>query len=379
MPTNSTGTELHDELGGDTRKVSDEGIVGVDEEKGPSGKPTEVAKGAGVDEVDKGSDAAPKAKPLPKTKAGMVQAAYDKLNAMKKDDVKKTVEKMMYEAKDAEAEDEDEEDEDDESTSEYMKERKKGKKHHAKEDFDADLNALVESEATLSEGFKEKAEVIFEAAVKSKVSEHVENLEEQYTKELAEETDRIQNEMVESVNGYLDYVVENWMEENKLAIENGLRAEIAESFMGSLKNLFAEHYVEVPDSKVDLVDELAKKNESLEEELNSSVKRSIRLNEKVKDLTREKVIREAAADLTETQAEKLRSLAEDMEFDSVDTFEKKIDTLKESYFSGSEDSGETHTSSGADLLGEEIESDETHNVSDRMASYLDALSRSNTK
>ena len=371
MPKSSTDNKLHDELGG--YKVSDEGIVG--EEKGHD---PESAEADSVSSVDKAADAAPKAKPLPKTKAGMVQAAYDKLNAMKKDDVAKMVEKMMSEAKEADMDDyDDDEDEDDEdeskmSSEKYRKEGKGKKNGSMKED----IQALVDSEATLSEGFKEKAEVIFEAALKSKVSDHVERLEEQYTKELAEETDRIQTEMVDKVNEYLDYVVENWIEENKIAIENGLRAEVAESFMGSLRNLFAEHYVDVPDSKVDLVDELAKKNANLEEELSSSVKRSIRLNEKVKELNRDKVIREAAADLTETQAEKLGSLAEDLEFDGVEAFQKKISTLKESYFSAGTVSD--HSSSD-DFLGEEagLADDKNRDVSDRMAQYLDALSRSN--
>lgn len=370
MPTNSTGNKLHDELG---EKVSDEGIVG--EEKGFDPKNAEADS---VSSVDKAGEAAPTAKPLPKTKAGMVQAAYDKLNAMKKDDVKKTVEKMMYEAKAEDAEEDDDEDDEDMEDDESMmsKTNEKKKKGSMKED----IEALVDSEATLSEGFKEKAEVIFEAALKSKVSEHVERLEESYAKELAEETDRIQNDLVEKVNDYLTYVVEGWVEENKLAIENGLRAEIAESFMGSLKNLFAEHYVDVPESKVDLVDELAKKNETLEEELNNSVKRSIRLNEKVKDLTREQLIREAAADLTETQAEKLRSLSEDLDFDSAETFEKKIDTLKESYFAESGKKKTPSSMTSDDFLAEEAgteDEDQNIDVSPTMARYLDAISRSN--
>jgi len=369
MPINNDGSKLHDELGGN--KVSDEGIVG--EEKGFD---PENAEADSVSSVDSAADAAPKAKPLPKTKAGMVQAAYDKLNAMKKDDVAKMVEKMMSEAKEEEEGEDDEDDmEDGESEMSMEKKTKKeGKKkdHSMKED----IQALVDSEATLSEGFKEKAEVIFEAALKSKISDHVERLEEAYTRELAEETDRIQSDLVEKVDGYLTYVVENWVEDNKLAIENGLRTEIAESFMGSLKNLFSEHYVEVPDSKVDLVDELAKKNSNLEEELNSSVNRSIRLNEKVKDLTREKIISEAASDLTETQAERLRSLSEDLDFDSEETFEKKISTLKESYFGT-----DKPISGNDDLLAEDSEAqtdEETTEVSGSMARYLDAISRSNT-
>lgn len=198
--------------------------------------------------------------------------------------------------------------------------------------FEEDLAALVESEATLSEGFREKAEVIFEAALVSKLNEHVERLEEQYETQLAEETQRIQEELVEKVDGYLSYVVESWMEENKLAIQNGLRTEIAESFMQALHGVFTEHYIQVPDEKVDLVDGLAEKIEDLEEQLNKTVQDNIELSESVKSYARESIIRESAKDLSEAQAEKLKSLVEDISFDSEETFAKKVDTIKESYF-----------------------------------------------
>jgi hypothetical protein len=357
MPKDNNGNELHDELGGN--KVSDEGIVG--EEKGfdPAN-----AESDSVAAVSKASDTAPKAKPLPKTKAGMVQAAYDKMNAMKKDDLKKTLEKFMMEY-DAEA------------GEEEMPQTTSGNGQQS-ESFDSDLKALVDSEATLSEGFKEKAEVIFEAALSSKVSEHVQRLEESYAKELAEETDRVREELVEKVDGYLNYVVESWMEDNKLAIENGLRADIAESFMGALKGVFTEHYVEVPESKTDLVDELAGKVEKLEEELNGSVQRSITLNERVKELSREKIIREAAGNLSETQAEKLKSLVEEVDFESEEAFTKKVSTIKESYFSGKGSSTpETSTSitQGDDLISEDTGEEETRTVSPSMARYVEALKK----
>lgn len=371
-------SKLRDDLVND--KVSDEGIANLDEAKDPSGKvgkPPEVAKSAGVDEVEDAADAAPKAKPLPKTKAGLIKAAYDKLHGMGKDDVAKTVEKMMYEAKDAEADEDEDEMEDGDSEmsktegkGKYKKEAKNKKDHSMKEDLDA----LVDSEATLSEGFKQKAEVIFEAALNAKVGQRIEELEESYQQELTEETDRIQSELVEKVDGYLNYVVENWMEDNKLAIENGLRAEIAESFMGALKGVFTEHYVEVPESKVNVVDELASKVDRLEEELNDSVTRAMTLKEQVQDLTREKIISEAADDLTVTQAEKLRKLAEGTDFESEDSFAEKIGTLKESYFGDHETSSKTmfeETSIDADTA------DEQEHVSGSMARYLDALQRSN--
>ena len=200
-------------------------------------------------------------------------------------------------------------------------------------DFSEDLNALVESEATLSEEFKAKTAVIFEAAVKQKLSEEIDRLETEYQQQLDEEIQTTKSDLVEKVDGYLNYVVEQWMEDNKLAIQSGLRAEIAEGFMDKLKDLFVESYVEVPESKVDLVDELAEANEELEEQVNIATAKSIELAEELQGYKREAVIREASRDLAETQVEKLRSLAENIDFEDEDTFATKVKTIKESYFS----------------------------------------------
>jgi len=199
-------------------------------------------------------------------------------------------------------------------------------------DFSEDLNALVESEATLSEEFKAKTAVIFEAAVKSKLSEEIDRLESEYATQLDEEVASIKGDLVEKVDSYLNYVVENWMEENKLAIQSGLRTEIAEGFMNKLKDVFTESYVEVPESKVDLVDELSTANDELEEDFNKAVAKSIELQEELEGYQREAVIREAAKDLAETQVEKLKSLVESIDFEDVDVFASKVSTIKESYF-----------------------------------------------
>lgn len=371
-------SNLRDDLVND--KVSDEEIANLDEAK----KAKEVAKGTGVDEVDKASDAAPKAKPLPKTKAGMIKAAYDKMHSMNKDDLAKTVEKMMYEAKEKEGDDEEDMEDGDSEMSKtnekYGKKKKANEKYKKDHSMKEDIQALVDSEATLSEGFKEKAETIFEAALNAKVGERIEELEENYQEELAEETDRIQSELVEKVDGYLNYVIENWMEDNKLAIENGLRAEIAESFMGALKGVFQEHYVEVPESKVDVVDELAGKVDRLEDELNESVTRAMTLKEQVQSLTREKIVNEAADDLTVAQAEKLRGLTEGIDFENEGTFEEKVATIKESYFG---EDARTSSSNTASTMFEEtgidadVAEDQDENLSGPMAQYVAALKRAN--
>ena len=199
-------------------------------------------------------------------------------------------------------------------------------------DFSDDLNALVESEATLSEEFKAKTAVIFEAAVKSKISEEVNRLETEYAEQLAEEVEATKSDLVEKVDSYLNYVVEQWMDDNKVAIQTGLRTEIAEGFMNKLKDVFTESYIEVPESKVDLVDELAEANEGLEAQVNEATAKAITLAEEVESFKRAAIIREASKDLADTQMEKLESLAESVDFDNEESFAQKVATLKESYF-----------------------------------------------
>jgi len=198
--------------------------------------------------------------------------------------------------------------------------------------FSEDLNALVESEATLSDEFKAKTAVIFEAAVKSKLAEEINRLETEYTEQLSEEVEATKSDMVEKVDSYLNYVVEQWVEDNKVAIQSGLRTEIAENFMNKMKDLFTESYVEVPDAKVDLVDELATANEELEEKYNDAVQKALEMNEAIESYQRDAIIREASKDLADTQIEKLNKLAESVEFESEESFTNKVNTLKESYF-----------------------------------------------
>ena len=236
-------------------------------------------------------------------------------------------------------------------------------------DFSEDLNALVESEATLSDEFKAKTAVIFEAAVKSKLSEEITRLESEYATQLDEEVNSMKTDMVEKVDSYLNYVVENWMEENKLAIQSGLRSEIAEGFMDKLKDLFVESYVEVPESKVDLVDELATANEELEEQYNEAVAKTLEISEELEGFKRQAIIREASKDLAETQVEKLASLVESIDFEDEETFASKVATIKESYF----------TKKAATLSEEVVDDDDdnTVEVSPMMEQYLNALRKTN--
>lgn len=237
-------------------------------------------------------------------------------------------------------------------------------------DFSEDLDALVESEATLSEEFKAKTAVIFEAAVKSKLSEEINRLETEYAEQLAEEVETTKADLVEKVDSYLNYVVEQWVEDNKIAIQSGLRAEIAEGFMNSLKDLFVESYVEVPESKVDLVDELATTNEALEAQVNEATSNAMELAEELVSYKRAAIIRESSKDLAETQVEKLTSLAESIDFESEASFSQKVATLKESYFS--------KVKTAESIVEDTDASDETEvNASPMMESYLQAIRKAN--
>jgi hypothetical protein len=234
-------------------------------------------------------------------------------------------------------------------------------------DFSEDMNALVESESTLSDEFKAKTAVIFEAAVKSKLAEEIDRLESEYQSQLDEEIKSTKEDLVEKVDSYLNYVVENWMEENKLAIQSGLRAEIAEGFMDKLKDLFVESYIEVPESKVDLVDELATANEELEEQYNDAVAKSLSLAEELNGYKRQAVIREASKDLAETQVEKLTKLAESIDFQSEEDFAAKVETLKASYFK---------SDAPTSPISEDVEddaADDAIELTGSMADYVNAL------
>ena len=231
-------------------------------------------------------------------------------------------------------------------------------------DFTDDLNALVESEATLSEEFKAKTAIIFEAAVKSKLSEEIDRLEEAYATELQEEVAAQKAELVEKVDTYLDYVVETWMEDNKLAVQNGLRTEIAEIFMTKLKGLFEESYIEVPESKVDIVDELSAANEELEEAHNVAVGKAMKLAEELEVYKRDAIIREASRDLAETQVAKLKTLAEDIDFEDEASFTMKVKTIKESYFS---------KKIAESVITEDTDTADAEEVSGVMAQYLAAI------
>ena len=341
--------ELHDE-------VTDEVV-----EEAHDPKNAEAQSIAATDKAGDATGSAPKRKgdqtkqdPMPKTKAGLMAGMVKMMQGMNAQQLKASYGSMKTEGA--------------EIDGEAIVETKADV--DVSVDFSEDLNALVESEATLSDEFKGKAETIFEAAIKSKLSEEIDRLETKYEEELAEEVASTKSDLVEKVDNYLNYVVEQWMDDNKLAIQTGLRTEIAENFMNSLKDLFTESYIEVPEAKVDLVDELAAQVDELEEANNDVIKKNIEMTEELEELKRDKVIAEASEGLAATQVEKLKKLAEDVDFDNEETFAQKVATIKESYFT-------KKTTESADIEVEEDDSPIVESTSGAMAQYLSAIQRTN--
>ena len=199
-------------------------------------------------------------------------------------------------------------------------------------DVQEHVEALMSGEGDLSDEFKKKAATVFESAVKSKVRDEVTRLQENYDKELEEATKSIKSELSEKVDTYLNYVVEEWMKENELAVERGLKGEIAEDFIAGLKQLFEDHYVDIPDDKYDVLQAQSDKIAELEEKVNKTLEESMNLKKGNDSLTRNKVISEMSSDLADTEIEKFKSLTEDVDFGNEDDFKGKLDTLKESYF-----------------------------------------------
>ena len=234
-------------------------------------------------------------------------------------------------------------------------------------DVTDDVNALVEGE-DLSEEFTAKATTIFEAAVKSKLRGEVERLEMEKTQEVAEEVEAFKNELTEKVDSYLDYVVKEWMQENELAIDRGLKGEIAEDFITGLKALFEEHYIDVPDEKYDILEGQAQKIEDLESKLNETIEKMTAMNKEKSTLVREQVIAKVSTDLAETEKEKFEGLVEDVEFTDEESFTEKLNTLKENYFP---------KSVATQTLEEEVETDNQEvDVSGAMAAYMSAIQKS---
>ena len=287
----------------------------------------------------------------------------DMKEAEDKEDKKKD-EKEMSEAEDKEDKKEKEVSESEDKEKEMKKETAKDKVKDM--DMKEDVNALTDGE-DLSEEFKAKAATIFESAVKAKLVEEIEKLESEYETKVDEKVSEVKEEIVDKVDAYLNYVVEEWMKENELAIEKGLRNEITEDFIGGLKSLFESHYINVPQEKYDVIENQAAEIEKLKEEVNKSIEKNVELNSKLAESTREEVINDVSSDLVATEVEKLKGLAESIEYKDADSFRKSVETLKNSYFpkakaSDNESNEVAENNAGLDL-------------SESMAAYTAAISK----
>jgi hypothetical protein len=232
------------------------------------------------------------------------------------------------------AEAEDKEDHEDEKKDKAMM-----KKMMAKKGLKEDIDALLQGE-DLSEEFVSKATTIFEAAVMSRVEEIAEEVEAQLHEQFEQAVEELKEDFAAKIDDYLNYMVEEWMKENELAIESGLRAEIVEDFIGGLKNLFAEHYIDIPEEKVDVVQEMADKVEELEAKLNEEISRSIEFKKEINEHKKVQAVQAVCEGLTQTQVEKLKSLAESVEFTTEEEFTEKVSTLKEAYAPSNVKAGE---------------------------------------
>ena len=205
-------------------------------------------------------------------------------------------------------------------------------KEEMKKKMKEDSDALFADDSTISEDFKSKVSTIFEARVNDRISQIQEEIEAKYADMLEEAVSSVRNDLTEKVDDYLSYVVEQWMEDNEIAIESGLRTELTDDFIAGLRNLFAEHYIDVPAEKVDLVDELAGKVEELEGKLNEEIERGVSFAKALVESRKNEVAREVCEGLTSTQVEKIKSLAESVEFSTEDEYKTKLETIRENYF-----------------------------------------------
>ena len=344
---------------------------GADEIKGDAqqkgAKPAEKSKK--VSEDHESDDEVIEEAAMPRTKMEILKAMYSEMENMKAKDLKANFGKIKSAMHPEGAH----ENVDEEAAAELKKLEaakaeieEKIKTINVKEDVDA----LVEGE-DLSEDFKDKAATIFEAAVKSKTRDEISRLYQATVDEFDAKLEEAKEDMTDKIDTYLNYVVEEWTKENELAIERGLKGEIAEDFISGLKQLFEDHYIDVPDEKYDVLGAQSDKIAELEEKVNEVLEQNIVLKDKNGELVREHVVVEVSEDLTDTEVEKFQTLVQDVEFSDEESFRVKLDTIKENYFPkvGVEESTEQVIDNDHDSAAQDIE------VSSSMEKYLSAISR----
>ena len=297
---------------------------------------------------------------MPKTKEKLMAAMHGAMKKMKKTELMAAYGSMMKMG----AHEDDEDDDDD--MNEAIEKRLETV------DVSEHVDALMNGEGDLSEDFKRKAATVFEAAVKSKIRDEVVRMENKYKTELDESIEETKEELSEKVDTYLNYVVEEWMKENELAVERGLKGEIAEDFISGLKQLFEDHYVDVPDEKYDVLEAQSEKITELEGKLDEAISNIVSLRQEKTSLIKERAISEATGDLADTEIEKFKSLTGDVEFTDESSFKEKLDTLKESYFPRQKSAT---TENEPVINDEETGSAQDVDVTDSMNSYMRAIGK----
>ena len=372
-------------------QVDEASFPGAGKNKEPMKQAPEKAKETGVNnEVPDGpkpdfTKGVPSAKKRPAdkgkvsesaSKMSLIKSIYDKLDEMSKEEVAEIL-GALNEVDDAEF---------DEEGNEIVSETKETKEVVAREEFslEGDVQALIEGEE-LSDEFKEKAATIFEAAVFARVNDEIstriDKLDEQYKTELQEAIENNHAVMIEKVDDFMNYVVKEWMQENELAVDKGIRSEIVEDFMVGLKNLFVEHYVDIPDEKVDLVDDLFAKVEDLEGSLNSEIQKNIDSSKELKEYKKMDALYTVSEGMTEVDQEKMIKLAEGIEYENEETYTEKLQIIKDKYF-------RTEDAEDKQVLSEDTQDDmepnEENSSDDAMADapesirqYASAISRTN--
>ena len=308
---------------------------------------------------------------IPKTKNQMLKNIYDQVNKMKKSDLSGKYESILKATQEVVKEEEEVTEE-----AETTKIQAVSPQEIAPPNVEDDVEALVSGEEGLSEEFKKKASTIFEAAVHAKVVDEVNKRMEEQAKEVDASKDEFQKELTEKVDGYLTYVVEEWMKENELAIERGIRSELVEDFMSGLKTLFTEHYIDLPEEKVDMVDDLFTKVEELEGSLDEEINRGVELQKELAQYKKTDALKSATKDLADTDSEKIEKLAEGIEFENTEQYIEKLNVLKESYFPKSDAVTSEITETDETI---EVQSEATpEKLDESMEHYTSAIRRYNS-
>jgi len=343
--------------------------VQLDEFKASGGDPSEVPDPKDSGKSARGADSKTTGEKAPTTKIGMINAMVDKMRGVKKDELTAAYHEMV---KKLEGAHEDDEEGDDDEKEESVK---VSSKKITKEDIDVsqDIDAIFNSEDELTEDFKTKATVIFETAVISKVNEVLAKITDSNDADLAESKEKIAEELSTKVDDYLDYVVGSWIEENKVAIERGIRGEISEDFLSGLKSLFTEHYVDIPEEKVDVVEELVSKVDDLESDLKEQTENNIELNKTIKEFECENTFNSCTEGLTESEIEKFRDLASNVDFENQEDYKSKINIIKENYFNQKSEELTSEVNVDEETpLTEEVQETE---ITGPMSNYVSTLSR----